>query len=93
MGDETSRRTRQLLLEELAKVTDKSIEDCKERDDTLTGLDAVREALRREQLQVRVYDGGVVAHLNTPLGIESQEHECLQSGAVAVALEQVVALL
>jgi len=56
MGDETSRQTRQVLLEALAKLTDGSIEAHKERDDTLTGLEAVREALRQKRIQVRVYD-------------------------------------
>lgn len=56
MGDEISRRTRNLLVEELAKITDESIESYKEHDDTLTGLEAVREALKRRQLQIRVYD-------------------------------------
>lgn len=56
MGDETSRRTRQVLLAELSKLTDESIEAHKERDDTLTGLDAVRQALRQKRIQVRVYD-------------------------------------
>jgi len=55
MGDETTRRTRQLLLEDLEKATDESIESVKERDDALTGLDAVSQALGSKQLQVRVY--------------------------------------
>jgi len=55
MGDETTRRTRQTLLDSLARATDDSIESVKERDDTLNGLDAVRQALDSKQLQVRVY--------------------------------------
>jgi SNF2 family DNA or RNA helicase len=56
MGDETSRRTRQVLVEELNRVTDESLESYKEQDDTLMGLDAVRQALRQKRLRVKVYD-------------------------------------
>ncbi len=56
MGDETTRRTRHVLIEELSQATDTSIETHKEQDDTLTGLDRVRQALHRKQIQVRVYD-------------------------------------
>ncbi len=56
MGDETSRRTRQVLLEALTKLTDESLESHKERDDTLTGLEAIREALQQKRIQVKIYD-------------------------------------
>lgn len=56
MGDETTRRTRQVLLEELNKASEISLETHKEQDDTLTGLDRVRQALKQKQIQVRVYD-------------------------------------
>ncbi len=56
MGDETSAQTRKTLLEALAQKTDESLEVHKISDDTLTGLEAVREALRQGQIQVRVYD-------------------------------------
>jgi SNF2 family DNA or RNA helicase len=56
MGDETSAQTRKTLLEALAQKTDESIESHKIGDDTLTGLEAVREALRQGRIQVRVYD-------------------------------------
>ncbi len=56
MGDETSRQTRKVLLQALIQKTDDSIESYKERDDTLTGLEAVQHALKNKQIQVRVYD-------------------------------------
>jgi SNF2 family DNA or RNA helicase len=56
MGDETSAQTRKTLLEALAQKTDESIESHKIGDDTLSGLEAVREALRQGRIQVRVYD-------------------------------------
>ncbi|MFN4217927.1 MAG: helicase-related protein [Candidatus Bipolaricaulia bacterium] len=56
MGDATTRKTRQLLVEELSRKTEESLENHKERDDSLTGLDRVRQALQQKQIQVRVYD-------------------------------------
>lgn len=56
IGDETTRRTRQLLIEELNKATDTNLESHKEEDDSLSGLDKVRDALQRKHIQVRVYD-------------------------------------
>jgi SNF2 family DNA or RNA helicase len=56
MGDETSAQTRKTLLEALSQKTDESIESHKISDDTLSGLEAVREALRQGRIQVRVYD-------------------------------------
>mgnify|MGYP000201799325 CR=1 FL=1 len=58
MGDEVSRRTRQALLagiEALRTQLDRSIEREKEKDDFLTGADAVVEALRRKRIECRVY--------------------------------------
>jgi superfamily II DNA or RNA helicase len=55
MGDETTRRTKQELLQALMRVNNENIETEKERDDTLTGIAAVREAITRRQIQVRVY--------------------------------------
>jgi len=57
MGDETTRRTREELINALRKQSDESIEATKERDDaaTLSGLDAVRQALQSKQIQTRIY--------------------------------------
>ncbi|MDO8586144.1 MAG: helicase-related protein [Armatimonadota bacterium] len=55
MGDETTGRTRRVLLEALTNTTDDNLELVKERDDTLRGLAAVRNALESKQLKVRVY--------------------------------------
>ena len=56
MGDETTRRTKEHLIEALQEATDDNIESVKETDDTLHGLAAVRDAIRRGQITVRVYD-------------------------------------
>ncbi len=56
MGDETTRRTKDHLISALQKVTNENIESVKEKDDTLHGLAAVREAIRRGKITVRVYD-------------------------------------
>jgi len=44
MGDETTRRTEKEIVESLRKKSDASMEGETERDDTLTGLAAIREA-------------------------------------------------
>ncbi len=56
MGDETSRRTKEHLIEALQKGTDKNLESVKEKDDTLQGLADVRTAIRSGKIVVRVYD-------------------------------------
>ncbi len=56
MGDETTKRTKDHLIKALQEVTDDNIESVKERDDTLHGLAAVRDAIRNGQIVVRVYD-------------------------------------
>ena len=56
MGDETSKRTKEHLVAALEKVTNKSLESVKEKDDTLQGLADVRNAIRRGKIVVRVYD-------------------------------------
>ena len=56
MGDETTKRTKDHLIKALQEVTDDNIESVKERDDTLHGLAAVRDAIREGQIAVRVYD-------------------------------------
>lgn len=56
MGDETSRRTKEHLIEALQTITEESLESVKEEDDTLQGLAAVSAAIRRGTIVVRVYD-------------------------------------
>lgn len=56
MGDETTKRTKDHLIKALQETTDTNIESEKEQDDTLHGLAAVREAIRKGQIVVRVYD-------------------------------------
>lgn len=64
MGDEVSLRTKQAFqrkrkLKEIAadvcRVLDKSIEQAKLKDDFLTGVDQIVEALRSSQIECRVY--------------------------------------
>jgi superfamily II DNA or RNA helicase len=57
MGDEVTRKTRQLLVQSLSDSTRNGIERAKEQDDwrALDGLAAVREALFRKQIEARVY--------------------------------------
>jgi superfamily II DNA/RNA helicase len=55
MGDETTRRTKKEIVESLRKKSDASIEGEKERDDALTGLAAVREAIASGRMMLRVY--------------------------------------
>ena len=57
MGDETTRRTRNELIEALRIQSETSIEAEKERDDTqaLTGLEAIRSALVDTKIVARIY--------------------------------------
>jgi superfamily II DNA or RNA helicase len=55
MGDETTRRTRKELVEVIRKISDESIEREKERDDSLTGLTAIRQALEQRIIDARIY--------------------------------------
>jgi superfamily II DNA or RNA helicase len=55
MGDETTRRTRKELVDSLTRASQESIEQEKERDDSLSGLSAIREALDKGRLSVRLY--------------------------------------
>jgi len=59
MGDEVSQRTRQALLDGLrARITtalDASAEETKETNDFLSGAPAIVEALRKRQIECRVY--------------------------------------
>ena len=56
MGDETTRRTKAHLISALQEITDENIESVKEQDDTLHGLAAVRDAIHRGKITIRVYD-------------------------------------
>jgi len=57
MGDETTRRTRNELIESLKVQSEASIEAEKERDDVqaLTGLEAIRKALAAAKIVARIY--------------------------------------
>ncbi|MBU1298906.1 MAG: DEAD/DEAH box helicase family protein [Bacteroidetes bacterium] len=55
MGDETTKRTRNELINALTKASEESIEKEKEKDDSLTGLAAVREALIKKQIEAKIY--------------------------------------
>lgn len=60
MGDEIARRTKKALLlavrQRAEERLDESLEDDKDRDPFLTGVDAVVEALRSGQIECRVYN-------------------------------------
>jgi len=55
MGDETTKRTKIELLEIARRGSNESIETAKEKDDALTGLLAIREALEQKQIEAKVY--------------------------------------
>lgn len=55
MGDEMTRRTKSELVNALVTKANDSVEDAKEYDDSLMGLDAIREALRMKKIQAKVY--------------------------------------
>lgn len=56
MGDETSRRTKEHIIQALQQATENSIESAKERDDSLQGLVEVRRAIQNGKIAIRVYD-------------------------------------
>lgn len=61
MGDEVSKRTRDALIEGTAaaqRVLDDSLEREKEKNDFLSGVPAIIDALKREQIEARVYTKG-----------------------------------
>lgn len=61
MGDETSRRTRRLLLEGVAlagRTLDISLEEMKTRDDFLNGLPTIFERLKSRRIECKVYKSG-----------------------------------
>lgn len=55
LGDETSKRTRRELIESAQRQCNESIELEKERDDTLKGLDAIRDALDGRKIRIKIY--------------------------------------
>ncbi|MCX5862135.1 MAG: helicase-related protein [Deltaproteobacteria bacterium] len=59
MGDEVSRRTKKAIvtgIENAKKILDASIEREKEKNDFLTGVPAIVEAIRNGQIECRVYN-------------------------------------
>ena len=55
MGDETSRRTRSILLQEVEGRLDDSIESDKEKNPFLRGIPAIVDALKSGKIECRVY--------------------------------------
>jgi superfamily II DNA/RNA helicase len=55
MGDETTKTTKKVIVEALLKTSIDSIEREKERDDALTGLPAVRDAIAKKNILLRTY--------------------------------------
>jgi superfamily II DNA or RNA helicase len=55
MGDETTRRTKREIVQAMLQASNDSIEREKERDDALTGLAAVREAIAKKQIMLKTY--------------------------------------
>ena len=55
MGDETTKRTKREIVKALLEVSNQSIEREKERDDALTGLPAVREAISNKSIMLKIY--------------------------------------
>jgi len=58
MGDEVSRRTKKALLagiETAKQILDNSIEKEKESNDFLTGVPAIAEAIKKKQIECRIY--------------------------------------
>lgn len=58
MGDESTKRTRKELEDAIRSLSDESIEREKEKDDSLTGLAAVRQSLRNGHINAKVYTKG-----------------------------------
>ena len=55
MGNETTKTTKKVIVEALLKTSNDSIEREKERDDALSGLPAVRDAIARKNILLRTY--------------------------------------
>lgn len=54
-GDETSRRTKDVLLKSIIDASHESIEVEKEINDGLTGLELIRDALKKRKIEVKIY--------------------------------------
>lgn len=55
LGDPASRKTRRELVEAFQRGNEESLEQCKERDDTLSGIEAIRNGLDTGAISVRAY--------------------------------------
>jgi len=55
MGNETTKTTQKVIVEALLDKSDESIENEKERDDALTGLPAVRDAIMNSQISLKTF--------------------------------------
>jgi len=55
MGDETTKRTRTELANAIKALSEDSLEKEKEKDDSLRGLAAIRQALENKQIEAKVY--------------------------------------
>jgi len=55
MGNETTKTTRKLIVEALLEKSDESIENEKERDDSLAGLAAVKDAIAKKQIALKTF--------------------------------------
>ena len=55
MGNETSKTTQKVIIESALAHSNNSIELQKERDDTLTGLDALKEAITGKKVQLKAF--------------------------------------
>jgi SNF2 family DNA or RNA helicase len=55
-GDETSKRTKDEILKALLNISNESIEKQKEEDDSLKGLPAIRNAISKNRIAIRIYN-------------------------------------
>ena len=55
MGNETTKTTKKAIVEALLDKSDESIENEKERDDALTGLPAVHDAITKTQISLKTF--------------------------------------
>ena len=55
MGNETGKTTQKVIVQGLLDKSDDSIESEKERDDALTGLPAIRDAITNEQISLKTF--------------------------------------
>jgi len=55
MGNETTRTTQKVIVQALIEKSEESIESEKEKDDALTGLPAVRDAITNNQISLKTF--------------------------------------